>query len=235
MNYGQWSLQAWLETLFYWPLWGAALAIALGLCFLTVGQGFVFRLVAALMGAVIGFAWSKPVIHQLALPDFANSEQVYAVLLGIVGLSIPEAVLFLILAIPAAFACVAYLGLKNPLLGFVPAFLVGGALGLILKNHIRAFIASALGAWMLVLGILASFYRLGWISNRVLENPWAILGAIALLALSGTFFQLNFYGKKQRRARRKAEKVRLKTLAEDKAALEQKWSNYSSKDKLPKV
>ncbi|MCL2178260.1 MAG: hypothetical protein FWC28_07100 [Proteobacteria bacterium] len=235
MNYGQWNPQAWLETLLHWPFWGAVLATALGLCFLIVGQGFAFRLVMALMGALIGFAWSQPVIRLLALPDFANSEQVYAVLLGIVGMSTPEAVLFLILAIPSAFACVAYLGLKNPLLGFVPAFLVGGAIGLILKNHIRAFIASALGAWMLVLGILAGLYQRGWISKRVLENPWAILTTIAFLTLGGTFFQMSFYGKKQQRAQRKAEKARLQTFAEDKAALEQKWSSYASKNKLPKA
>ncbi|MCL2011519.1 MAG: hypothetical protein FWG75_01850 [Cystobacterineae bacterium] len=233
-NYGQWNLQAWLETLFYWPLWGAGLAIATGLCFLTIGQGVAFRCVAALMGAVIGLAWSKPVIVQLALPDFAGSEQVYAAVLGVIGLSIPAAILFLVLAIPAAFACLTYSGLKNPLLGFVPAFLVGGAIGLILEHHIRAFVASALGAWMLVLGILSTLYGLGWISNSVLDSPWAILGAIAFLAIAGTLLQMSLRGHKQQRARLKAEKERLKTLAEDKVALEKKWSSYS-KNKLPKV
>jgi hypothetical protein len=233
-NYGQWNLSAWLETAFLWPLWGACLAIFFGLCFLTLGQGVIFRFVTALIGAVIGFAWSKPVIAQLSLPDFAGSEQVYAAVLGVIGLSIPEAVLFLVLAVPAAFASMTYLGLKNPLLGFVPAFLVGGAVGLILQNHIRAFVASALGAWMLVLGVLASLYRLKWVSQSVLETPWTVLGSIALLAVSGTLFQLSFQGKKQQRARRQAEKARLKTLADDKAALEEKWSSYS-KDRLPKV
>jgi predicted Rdx family selenoprotein len=208
--------------------------MVVGACFLTVGQGVLFRFVTALIGAIIGLAWSKPVITQLALPDFSGSEQVYAAVLGAVGLSIPEAVLFLVLAIPAAFASMAYLGLKNPLLGFVPAFLLGGAVGLILQNHIRAFVASALGAWMLVMGVLASLYRLGWVSQSVLGSPRAILGAIAFLALGGTLFQMSFRGKQQWRARRKAEKTRLKTLAEDRAALERRWASYS-KDKLPKV
>jgi|GEM_PF-1284820 len=234
MNYGQWSPQAWLETLLHWPLWGAGLAVVLGACFLVVGQGFMFRFVTALIGTVVGLAWSKPVIIQLALPDFADSEQVYAVLLGVVGFSIPEVVLFLVLGIPAAFASMAYLGLKNPLLGFVPAFLLGGAFGLILQSHIRAFVASALGAWMLVLGVLASLYRLGWVSSNVLESPWAIWGTIALLAVGGTCFQMLYHGKKQQRAKRKAEKAHLKTLSEDKAALEEKWANYSRDNKLPK-
>jgi len=235
-HYGEWNLQAWLEaSLLHWPLWGACLAMAVGACFLTVGQGFLFRFVTALAGIVIGIAWSKPVIVQLSLPDFSGSEQVYAVLLGLVGFSIPEAVLFLVFAIPAAFAAMSYLGLKNPLLGFVPAFLVGGALGLIVHNHVRAFIASALGAWMLVLGVLTSLYRLGLISSGVLQSPGAIVGAIAFLALAGTFFQMYFHGKKYQRAKRKAEKTRLKTMAQDKAALEEKWANYSKDNKRPKA
>jgi hypothetical protein len=208
--------------------------MVVGACFLTVGQGVLFRFVTALIGAVIGLAWSKPVIAQLALPDFAGSEQVYAVVLGAVGLSIPEAVLFLVFAIPAAFASMTYLGLKNPLLGFVPAFLLGGAVGLILQNHIRAFVASALGAWMLVLGVLASLYRLEWVSQSVLGSPRAIWGAIVFLTLAGTLFQMSFQSKQRWRARRKVEKARLKTLAEDRAALERKWASYS-KDRLPKV
>jgi len=231
-QYGQWSLQAWLETsLLNWPLWGACLAIALGAAFLAVGQGFLFRFVAALLGAVIGIAWSQPVIAQLSLPDFANSQQVYAVLLGLAGFSIPEAVLFLVFAIPAAFASMAYLGLKNPLLGFVPAFLVAGAIAIIVQDYVRAFVASALGAWMLVLGVLASLYRLGWVSDSVLQSPGVIVGTVAVLALGGTFFQMSFHGKQKQRAQRKAEKTRLKTLAEDKAALEEKWASYSKKNK----
>jgi hypothetical protein len=232
-QYGQWDVHSWLETLFHWPLWGACVAIALGLCFLVVGQGFLFRFVTALVGAVIGLAWSKPVIIQLALPDFANSEQVYAVVLGLVGFSIPEAVLFLLLAIPSAFACMGFLGLKNPLLGFVPAFLVGGAIALILQNHVRAFIASALGAWMLVLGALSSFHHLGWVSRSVLQSPWAIVGTIVLLAMGGTLFQMSFFGKQQRRLQRKAEKARLKTADKEKEALEKKWATYSKDNKLP--
>jgi len=234
-HYGQWSLQAWLETsLLHWPLWGACLAMVLGAGFLARGQGFLFRFVTALLGVLIGVAWSKPVIAQLSLPDFAGSEQVYAVLLGLVGFSIPEAVLFLVFAIPAAFASMTYLGLKNPLLGFVPAFLLGGALGLIVQNHVRAFVASALGAWMLVMGVLTTLYRLGWVSPQVLQNAWAIVGAIAFFTLGGTLFQMSFQGKHKWRSQRKAEKLRLKALAEDKAALEQQWAKYS-KDRLPKV
>ena len=234
-GYGQWSLHAWLETsLRHWPLWGALLAVVLGGCFLAIGQGFLFRFVTALVGAIIGLAWSKPMVTQLALPDFAGSEQVYAVLLGLAGFSIPAAILFLIFAIPAAFASMSYLGLKSPLLGFVPAFLVGGAIGLIVQDYVRALVASALGAWMLVMGVLTSLYRLGWVSDKVIESPLAIGGAIVCLALGGTFFQMGLKGRQPGRTARKAEKARLKTLEEDKAALEKKWANYSKDKKQPK-
>jgi hypothetical protein len=119
-------------------------------------------------------------------------------------------------------------GTSDWFLGFLPAFLVGGTLGVVLHRHIGAVLASALGAWILVIGMLSSLHQLGTVVSTVAQQPWGVIIAAAFFAVAGAIYQVAVRPTPEESERVKQERARLKKRLQEKRALEKRWSNYSN-------
>jgi hypothetical protein len=139
-------------------------------------------------------------------------------------------VLFFAFGVPAGLLGAEIAGPADWALGFFPGLLLGGALGAVLSRFVGAVAASMVGAWLLVLGLLAALRTTGGSVDALAKQPVGLLIAAGLLAVAGTVFQLwvrpSPKAAEQEKFDRKAEEKR----AAEKRAVEKRWANYS-KDK----
>lgn len=213
------------------PPWGGVTLAAVGLLFLLAGNGRLFRLVAGPVGVIAGLAWAPLLAQKFGLGSMANQVRIVApVVLGALCLALPGAASFLGIGIPVGLVVGALTGDADWILGFVPGFLAAGALAAAAHRHLAAVVASVLGAWCLVLGLLATLRAVVRAADAVLDQPWGVLAAATLFAVAGTVYQLFVRLSPEERAAFKAEKARAKRKRSEADALEKRWSNYS-KDK----
>jgi MFS family permease len=215
------------------PLWGALLLLAVGLlCFLfSTGNGF--RLVAAVLGALVGLLWAPVPVEQLGLGSADGATPFIAAAAGaLIGASFPPAVVFFVYGLPAGLIAGHAAGSGGWVLGFVPAFLLVGALALILHRQAGTFAAVGLGAWVSVLGLLACFRELG-AARAALElaelHPISVVAAALLLAVVGTVYQLAMKPAPESLEQKKFEELKAQREREEDEARAKRFAAYSSK------
>jgi len=223
--------RGWAAVGFALPWWGGAALAILGLLFLLFGNGKLFRLVAGPLGALVGLLWAPLVAQRLGLVGEDRRVPVVAAIgLGGLSLGLPHAASFLGVGVPAGLLAGTLVGGGDWALGFIPGFLIAGALGVAAHRHLSALLSSVVGGWLLVLGVLAALRPVTPAADAVLRQPWGVLAAAGLFALAGAVYQLFVRLSPQERAVAKVDRARAKRKSKDQEALEKRWNNYS-KDK----
>jgi hypothetical protein len=222
----------WVGIYRHVPMGAGIVMVAVGVLFLLFGGGRVFRVVAAPLGAVIGFVWAPVVANKFGLTGIDPKLSAGAAIgTAVLGLALPPAVIFFTFGIPAGLAAGELAGPSDFLLGFVPACLLVGTVAAVFHRHIGAVAASLVGSWLLLIGLLSSLHQVGGVVNAVAAQPWGVLIAGALFAVAGSVYQIAVRPSPEEAEKLKIEKARLKRKLSDKKALEQRWANYSSDKK----
>jgi signal transduction histidine kinase len=229
--YQRFDPPGWVDVYRLMPWWAGIVAMALGIVMMTFGNGKLFRLAAAPLGALVALLWAP--LLAIRFGYAANARQITlfaaAALTGL-GLLFPPGALFFICGAPGGLLGGELAGAQDWVLGFLPGFLVTGALGAAAHRHLGAVASSIGGAWLLVLGLLAAVAPMGSLAPSLAGQPLGCLMAAGLFAVAGTVFQLFVRLSPEERARLKDEKRRAKRKREEQKAVEERWSNYS-KDK----
>jgi hypothetical protein len=229
--YQRFDPPGWIDVYRLLPWWGGLLAMTLGLVMMTAGNGRLFRLAAAPLGALVALLWAPLLAIKLGYATNAKQITLFsAAALTALGLLFPPGALFFICGAPGGLLGGELAGASDWVLGFLPGFLVAGALGAAMHRVLGAVVSSLGGAWLLVLGLLAAAAPAGSLSASLAGQPWGCLIAAGLFAVAGTVFQLFVRLSPEERARLKDEKRRAKRRREDQKAVEERWANYS-KDK----
>lgn len=234
--YRRYDPQGWVDVYRVLPTWGGVGAALLGLALLLVGGGRLFRVVAGPLGAAIGLLWVPLVVTRLGFREHAAvSGTLSAITLLVLGAVSPPAVLFFAFGIPGGLAGAELAGPTDWAVGFFPGLLVGGALGVVLARFVGAIAASAVGAWLLVLGVLAALRTAGGSVDALAKQPIGLLIAAALLAVAGAVFQLWVRPSPQAAQQEQFDRALEEKRAAEKRAVEERWANYSKdKDKKKK-
>ncbi len=228
--YQRWDPQGWVAV---HKVLGTALAaglVAAGVLMLLFGSGRLFRVVAGPIGALVGFLWAPMLANRFGFASAAPQIRAVATA-GLFGLGIlfPPAATFFAAGVPAGLVAGEIAGMSDWPLGFIPGFVVVGALGVAMHRYISTVLSSAVGSWCLVIGALGIAPKAGWV-GPVAAQPWGLLLAALLFALAGSVYQLFVRLSPEERDRMKAEKAQAKKKLKEKKALEDRWANYS-KDK----
>ena len=192
------------------PVWAAVAAAAAGLLGVVAGGGRAFRLLAGPLGAVLGLAWTTPVLRVVA-PALVGptGPVVTAAVLALAGFAFPQAVTALAVGVPAALLGAHVAGPGDALLGFLPGLVLGGALGVWLHRTLAVVLASAAGAVLLCVALLAGARVAGLpgVSAEAAARPWALLAFAGVVALAGIGYQLSRRGGGGGGAKKKAPGV----------------------------
>ena len=190
--YQSFDPSAWVSASRLIPIWLGLGMVGVGTALLLFGGNRqVFRLVAGPLGALAGWLWAPVLAARFKLVAPPYLPPVFAGVLAVLGLAFPPGVVFVALGIPAGLLAGHLAGPKDWFLGFVPGFLVCGTISIFLTRYIAAVVASLVGAWLLVMGVLSGLYLLGDAAELVTAQPWGVLVAAALFALAGSIFQLS--------------------------------------------
>jgi len=187
----------------------------------------LFRGVAAPLGAAAGYflvPLGTTLLKGGPLPEYVRL--IAAGVLGGVGFALPPASLFFLAAIPAGLLSSRLLSGSDVLLAFLPAFVVGGAVAAVLYRQVGALLTAAVGAWGLVLGLLAGLTPWTSLPQTVAAMPWAVVAAAGCFALAGAALQLSRASPEERAKRKQEQSLAQRKISEQKA-LEKRWSNYT--------
>lgn len=221
----------WVGVFRFLPVWGGLAAALFGLLMLFFGGRQLFRLVAGPLGAAIATVWAAPLAMRLGFS--ANAKQITLVatiaLFG-AGVLWPPMVVFFAFGVPAGLLGGQLVGANDWILGFGPAFLLGGAAGLALHRVIGSIFSAAAGAWVLVLGVMAALNpfvgAIGWFA----ANPVAVLTVAGVLALAGAVYQLFVRPSEEQARAQKQEKELSKRRAKEQKATEERWAKYNNRE-----
>ncbi len=206
------------------PMWAGILCCVFGLCLLLFGGGRSFRFVAGPVGALIGLMWTPVITSRFGLPELDPRMPTFAAAaLAMLGFLFPPVVTFLGVGIPLGLLAGKLAGPSDFLLGFIPTLLIGGLVGAILHRFVGAIVASAVGAWVLVIGALAALHEVGGLMTAVAQQPWGVIIAAALFAVAGSVYQIAVRPSPEEMERIRAEKERLKLRKAEQKALEKRW------------
>ena len=207
------------------PMWAGIVCCVVGVTLLLAGGGRLFRLLAGPIGAVLGLMWTGVVLTKLGLTDPVGGRLptiVAAVLLAL-GFLFPPAITFLGLGVPLGLVAGQIAGPQDFLLGFAPGFILGGLVGALLHRPVSALVASAVGAWMLVIGALAALHQFGGLVAAVASRPWGVIVAAGLFAVAGAVYQLAVRPSPEDADKQRAERERLQQRQAEQRALEKRW------------
>ncbi|MBI3183701.1 MAG: hypothetical protein HYZ28_16305 [Myxococcales bacterium] len=211
------------------PMWAGIICAAVGVLALVFGGGRFFRLVAGPMGALVGGLWAAVVANRLGfIGGEAKVSAAAALVLGVAGFAYPPAAVFFAFGVPSGLLAGQLAGNNDWILGFVPAFLLCGAVATAFHRHIGAVASSAVGAWLLVVGVMSALHQVGGIVAAVASQPWGVIIAAALFATAGSVYQIAVRPSPEEAERLRAERTRAKKRLHEKRALEERWSNYSA-------
>ncbi|RKH71255.1 hypothetical protein [Corallococcus aberystwythensis] len=206
------------------PMWVGVVVALVGLVLLLAGGGKLFRAVAGPVGAVLGLLWTGAVTQRLGMVDLdPRLPTLVAAALMALGFLFPPAVTFVGVGVPLGLLAGQIAGPSDFLLGFGPGFIVGGLVGAILHRQVSGIVASAAGAWLLVIGALAALHQFGGVVEAVASRPWGVIIAALLFALAGSIYQLAVRPSPKESDQQKAEKQRLKQRQAEQQALEKRW------------
>ncbi len=229
--YQRFDPAGWVSLFRFFPAWAGGVMIAGGVLMMLFGGGKLFRLIAGPLGAGVGFLWAPVLATKLGYAPQAEQARVVATI-GLAGLGFlfPPAATFFAFGIPLGMVAAEMAGVNDWLLGFIPGFFFGGVLAMAAHRYIGAVVSSLVGAWLMLLGLLAALLPFTPLVESVAQQPWGVLMAAALFAVAGCVYQLLVQLSPEARAAQKEEKKRAKKKLAEKKAIENRWSNYS-KDK----
>ena len=219
----------WVGLFRFLPVWAGLLLAALGIGMLLRGGGALFRLVAGPLGLVIGQIWIGPLAARLG---FGTQQQQIALgasaLLCVLGFAVPASTVFFGFGIPIGLMAANLAGPSDWLLGFVPAFIVGGALGVVLERPISVLLASLSGGWLTLIGLMTALSpAIGSLVER-LAGVWpAAISVASCFAVAGFGYQMFVLPPPEKAAQLRREKLMAKRAASEKKAMEKRWANYT--------
>jgi hypothetical protein len=219
----------WVGLFRFFPLWAGIVAVLGGVLLLTRGGGGLFRFIAGPLGLLIGQIWIGPVAARFGFGAYQSQiALVSSAVLGVLGLIAPAATVFFGFGVPIALMAANLAGPSDWLLGFVPAFIIAGALGVVLERVISILLATCLGAWLVLLGGMASAWPFlpTWVDRLAASWPAAIAVA-ACFATAGFGYQAFVLPPPEKAAQLRREKKMAKQAAAERKALEKRWANYS--------
>ncbi len=222
----------WVGVFRFLPVWGGLVAIAVGALMMLFGGRQLFRLVAGPLGALIAAVWAGPLAARLGFG--ASIRQITLVatigLLG-AGLIWPPIVVFFAFGVPAGLVGGQIAGPNDWLLGFGPGFFLGGAAGVVMHRLVGSILSAAVGAWVMVLGMLSTLSP--WVSgvNWLASNPIAVLSVAGVFAAGGAVFQIFVRPSEEEATARRLEKAIAKKRAKEQKATEERWAKYNNSKK----
>lgn len=229
--YQRFDPAGWVSLFRIFPVWAGGALMVGGVLMMLFGGGRLFRLVAGPIGAGVGFLWAPILATRLGFAPQANQARVVAAA-GIAGLGLlyPPGAIFFAFGIPSGMVGGELAGVNDWLLGFIPAFFFGGVLAMAAHRYIGAVVSSLVGAWLLVLGLLAVLHPFTSLVESVSQQPWGVLIAAVLFAIAGGVYQLFVRVSPEAREAVKQEKRKAKKKLAEAKEIEKRWSTYS-KDK----
>jgi hypothetical protein len=204
---------------------GVALVIAGLVACLFGGRRYLFRLVLAPMAIAAALALAPkaaPLVH--LAPKLAS--YLAAGLAGGAAVLFPPLVLFVAFGALGALVGAELAGQQDYWIGFIPGFVLGGALSIVLHRVVAVVVSSLIGAAMFVLGLLTliSFTPL---SSLVFGAPVLSLGLAGCVAVAAMGFQFKFGGPSDEdREKARAEKFKAKELKADAKARDKRFKAY---------
>lgn len=216
----------WVAAFKLFPMWAGALLIVVGVLFLVFGGGRLFRLVAGPIGAALGYLWTPLIVSKLGIELQPEPLAVAgAAFLGVMGAIFPPGLVFFAVGIPAGLVAGELAG-KDWMLGFAPVCFAAGMFAAFAHRIIASAVSSLVGAWLLVLGMLASLNSFGTVVNMVTQQPWGVIIAAVLFGIAGTVYQLAVRPTPEEAEEAGIARAQAKKKAEDKKALEKRWGKY---------
>lgn len=204
--------------------------MALGLFMLLFGRGQLFRIVAAPLGALIGSLWVPAVAAHFGSTMPASQVGLGASIgLAFLGALFPPGVIFFAFGMPIGLIAAQLVGPTDWLLAFLPGFIIGGAIGVVLHPVVSALISSVAGAWVLTLGLLAVLAPLLASVGSVAKNPVIVFSMAGCFAMAGAIYQLLVRGSADSVSRQKRERLLQRAKQKEDRALEKRWASYSKK------
>ncbi len=222
----------WVGVFRFLPVWGGLVAIALGVLMMLFGGRHLFRLIAGPLGALIATLWAVPLAQRLGLAvSFKQVANVSMAVLFVAGIAFPPAVVFFAFGIPAGMLGGELAGANDWIMGFGPCFLVGGGIGVVLHRVVGALLSAAIGAWVTMLGLLATLVPFAPPVAWFAANPIAVLSLAAIFAIAGGVFQIFVRPSEEEARSRKIEKGIAKKKAKEQKALQDRWEKYNDSKK----
>lgn len=221
----------WVGIFHFIPVWGGLLAMAGGTLMLLFGGRTFFRLVAGPLGALIGAIWAVPLAQRLGIHVSLRQVSIVASgVLFIAGMVFPPIVVFFAFGVPAGLVGGELAGPNDWALGFGPCFLVGGGLGVVMHRVVGAILSSAVGAWVAVIGLLATLTPFVPPMSWLAANPVVVICLAAIIAIAGGVFQIFVRPSEEEAKNRKLEKAIAKKRAKEQKAVEERWAKYNNKE-----
>lgn len=220
----------WVGAFRFLPVWGGLVAAAVGVLMMLFGGRRLFRIVAGPLGAAIGGIWAATIAARMGFGSAAKQVSLVATF-GLFGLGLiyPPIVVFFTFGVPAGLLAGQLAGPTDWLLGFGPGFMLGGAMGVVMHRLVGAILSAAVGAWALVLGLMAALNpflgAIGWLAS----NPIAVLSIAGCFAIAGMVFQIFVRPSEEEAQKLKHEKFLKKKREKEEKEQEARWAKYSSK------
>lgn len=222
----------WVAVYRFVPIWGGLVLCAVGVLLLLFGSGRAFRLVAGPLGAAAGAFWLSAVPAKLGMTAAVGPTATWGPLvLAVCGIAFPPSAIFFVLGLPAGLAFGDMVGANDWLLGFLPALLIVGSAGAALHRQVGAVVSSAVGGWLVAIGLLAALHQVGGLVATMASHPWGIVAAAGLFAVAGSVFQLFLRRSPSDTEKVKHDRAVAKQRAKEKRELEARWKNYSETHK----
>ncbi len=207
------------------PPWAGLVCCLGGLVLLLFGGGRLFRVLAGPLGALIGLGWTGVLLTKFGvagadprLPGAAAAG------LSVLGFLFPPIVIYLGVGIPVGLLGGEIAKPHDFLIGFAPGFILGGMVAALLHRQVSAILASAVGAWVLVIGALAALHPFGGLVSAMASQPWGLLVAAGFFAIAGSVYQIAVRPSPEEAERQQTEHQKLKTRQAEQDALEKRWS-----------
>ena len=220
----------WVGLYLYLPTWaGLLLVIAGGFLVPFGGATKTFRIVAAPLGALVGFVLTPPALAGLGFnlsPVAASAIGAFALLL--LGAAFPAGVLFFAAGLPFGMLGGHLVGASDYWLGFLPAFLFIGASAAVAQRWVGAALAALVGSWLFMLGLLATFHRLELVP-RLAAHSFTVIAIALLLATAGAAYQIALRPSPEQLEKERLELEREKKRLDEEKALEERWAKYTGK------
>lgn len=222
--YESFNPSGWVGIYRLLPMWAGIVLCVVGVTLLLAGGGRLFRVLAGPIGALLGLWCTGIITTKLGMPEVVpRLPTIVAAVLLALGFLFPPAITFVGLGVPLGLVAGQIAGQQDFLLGFAPGFIIGGLVGALLHRVVSTLVASAVGAWVLVIGALAALHQFGGLVAAVASRPWGVIVAAGLFAIAGAVYQLAVRPAPEDADKQRAEREQLKVRQAEQRALEKRW------------